>query len=283
MARACILYEMLTGRRTFQRATQTDTLVAVLGEEPDWSLLPSTTPAPVRSILRRCLQRDRDRRFHDMADVRIEIEEALTPSGLAQASDLSPPRRTNALRSNELVAITAIVVACIVQALFLYRIVPTLASMYAGYGMTLSLPLRVYIGLANNAVRVAPAILLLFIGFRLTGRSIRASVRGGVLVAAAVVAAISTVAGLYFMAQDGLMQAIRLSVAVAAPGQVLERDLAALNMAAGNPAGAIALIDPTGRRDDFVAPIRWHSPGQAFQLAEAYRAQGNVEAARRLY
>ena len=83
---------MLSGRRTFQRATVTDTLVAVLGEEPDWSLLPGTTPAPVRSVLRRCLQRDRDRRYHDMADVRIEIDDevlveaAKTPPVSAPAS-----------------------------------------------------------------------------------------------------------------------------------------------------------------------------------------------------
>jgi hypothetical protein len=279
----CILYEMLTGRRAFQRATITDTLVAVLGEEPDWSLLPEATPAPVRSILRRCLQRDRDRRYHDMADVRIEIDEALTPSGLAQTSDVSPARRANALRPFEWIAIGAIVLAMIVQGIFLYRLVPVQAGMYAGYGMTLPLPLRVYIGSANMASFVVPVLLLIALGVRLTGRTLPVGARGVVLAVLAIAGAVTTIAGLYFMAESGLVQAIRLNIAVGANGQVLERDLIALNLAAGNPAAAIAVLDPTGKRDDFVTPIRFAGPGRAFQLAEAYRAAGNLEAARRLY
>src|SRR5262249_16142680 len=71
----CILYELLTGRRLFQKTTTTETLAAVLTREPDWSALPSSTPVAIRTLLRRCLQRDRDRRIHDMADVRLELEE----------------------------------------------------------------------------------------------------------------------------------------------------------------------------------------------------------------
>ena len=279
----CILYEMLTGRRAFQRATITDTLVAVLGEEPDWSLLPAATPAPVRSILRRCLQRDRDRRYHDMADVRIEIDEALTPSGLAQPADVPPARRANALRPFEWIAIGAIVLGAIVQALFLYSFVPVLAWMYFPYGLPLPLPLRVYISSVHMAKIVVPVILLLALGIRLSGRRSPIVVRGRVLVAIAVAAVVASVVGLYLINESGLLQAVRLNIVAGANAQVLERDLAALNMAAGNPAAAAALIDPTGKRDDFVTPIRWGSPGQAFQLAEAYRAAGNLEAARRLY
>ena len=87
----CILYEMLTRKRAFQRATQTDTLVAVLEQDPDWSALPEATPPAIRTLLRRCLQRDRDRRLHDMADVRLELEESL-------GSDAQGPRAAAAAR-----------------------------------------------------------------------------------------------------------------------------------------------------------------------------------------
>ncbi|MEE8147593.1 MAG: protein kinase, partial [Longimicrobiales bacterium] len=72
-----VLFEMLTGQRLFGKETVSDTLAAVLEREVDWEALPETTPAGVQRVLRRCLQKDRDRRLHDMADARIEIEEAL--------------------------------------------------------------------------------------------------------------------------------------------------------------------------------------------------------------
>jgi serine/threonine protein kinase len=72
-----VLYEMLTGRGLFAGETVSDTLAGVLKSDPDWSALPAETPWAIRRLLRRCLERDRKRRLHDIADVRIEIEEAL--------------------------------------------------------------------------------------------------------------------------------------------------------------------------------------------------------------
>jgi serine/threonine-protein kinase len=72
----CVLYEMLTSRRAFPGPTPSDSIAAVLGAEPDWSVLPEGTPALVRSVLRRCLQKDRALRIHDVADARLEILEA---------------------------------------------------------------------------------------------------------------------------------------------------------------------------------------------------------------
>jgi eukaryotic-like serine/threonine-protein kinase len=71
----CVLFEMLTGRRAFEGETVSDTLAAILMKEPDWAALPEQTPAAVRKILRRCLQRDAKLRLHDIADARLEIEE----------------------------------------------------------------------------------------------------------------------------------------------------------------------------------------------------------------
>src|SRR5262249_37463205 len=73
-----VLYEMLTGTRPFEGQTVTDVLAAVLTREADWTVLPSVTPAPVRRLLRRCLDKDRKRRLADAGSARLEIEDALS-------------------------------------------------------------------------------------------------------------------------------------------------------------------------------------------------------------
>ena len=73
----CLLFEMLAGRRAFAGETVSETMTAVLEREPDWSELPEATPHTVRRLLRRCLEKDPHHRLHDIADVRIEIDDAL--------------------------------------------------------------------------------------------------------------------------------------------------------------------------------------------------------------
>ena len=51
-----------------------------MSKEPDWTALPSNTPAPILGVLRECLQKDRNRRLADIADARLDIEEALSPT-----------------------------------------------------------------------------------------------------------------------------------------------------------------------------------------------------------
>jgi hypothetical protein len=70
-----VLWEMLTGYKLFEGETLSDVLAAVLTREPDLSELPPDTPAQVRRVLGRCLQRDPRRRIRDMGDVRLELEE----------------------------------------------------------------------------------------------------------------------------------------------------------------------------------------------------------------
>jgi serine/threonine-protein kinase len=77
-----VLFEMLTGRRLFDGETVSDVLAAVLTREPDWHALPADTPGRVRIALRRCLRKDARQRVHDVADVRIELDDV--------ASDVIP-------------------------------------------------------------------------------------------------------------------------------------------------------------------------------------------------
>ena len=73
----CLLYELLTGKRTFPGENATQTIAAVLRAEPDWQMLPAQTPERVREILERCLEKGLSRRRRDIGDVRVELEKEL--------------------------------------------------------------------------------------------------------------------------------------------------------------------------------------------------------------
>jgi Tol biopolymer transport system component len=77
----CVLYEMLAGRSAFGRATDSDTIAALLSREPDWGALPDDTPPNVKRVIERCLEKGRDRRLQNIADARLELENALATLG----------------------------------------------------------------------------------------------------------------------------------------------------------------------------------------------------------
>ena len=84
-----------TGARAFRGEDVTDTIASVIAKEPDWSRLPADTPAAIRRLLRRCLEKDRSRRLADAGDALLEIDEALIPS----PADASVATRSAAARS----------------------------------------------------------------------------------------------------------------------------------------------------------------------------------------
>ncbi|MCZ6654025.1 MAG: protein kinase [Planctomycetota bacterium] len=78
----CVLYECLTGDVAFGGETVTDTLAKILERDPDYTRIPAATPPTIQMLLRRCLQKDRKKRLHDIGDARVQIEEAIAdPSG----------------------------------------------------------------------------------------------------------------------------------------------------------------------------------------------------------
>jgi Tol biopolymer transport system component len=72
----CVLFEMLARQRPFPDGdTVSDTLAAILRDEPAWQALPADTPPHLRALLERCLRRDPRRRLSHIAEARIAIED----------------------------------------------------------------------------------------------------------------------------------------------------------------------------------------------------------------
>ena len=87
-----VLFELLSGRRLFSGETISETLAEVLKTSPPWTLLPADTPAPVRRLLRRALEKDPDRRLRSIADACLKIDEALGGHAEKSAAVSPPPR-----------------------------------------------------------------------------------------------------------------------------------------------------------------------------------------------
>jgi hypothetical protein len=185
--------------------------------------------------------------------------------------------------SVEMGAVMLIVLACVAQSLLLFRFVPVLESLYAGAGERVSLPLRIYVAYCQWSLIVVPVALVAWMGFQFAGRPLPAAIRRRVLMVVAALAGPVTVAGLYFIAEGSLLQAMRLSTALNASMQVSDRDLSVAYLASGDPDQVIALLEPKIGRDDYLNNVPFGAPGMAFQLAEAYRAKGDLPAARRFY
>ena len=82
-----VLYEMLTGKRLFDGETVSDSLAAILTDEPD------LTPAPARTrpLLARCLEKDPKKRLRDIGDWHCCLLKTSGTGGPAQTGGCLPP------------------------------------------------------------------------------------------------------------------------------------------------------------------------------------------------
>jgi serine/threonine protein kinase len=110
----CVLYEMLTGKQAFTGDTLTDLIGGIVRIDPDWNAFPSSVPPGVRTLVQRCLEKDRRRRYHAIGDVRIDLESAASVSA-------APPARASRERMAWTVAacLGLVAVAALVAGYFL--------------------------------------------------------------------------------------------------------------------------------------------------------------------
>src|SRR6266852_2399656 len=71
-----VLWEMLTGHRLFSGETISHTLADVLKGDIEFKKLAPETPAAIRHLLRRCLDRDVKNRLQWIGEARIALNHA---------------------------------------------------------------------------------------------------------------------------------------------------------------------------------------------------------------
>ena len=119
----CVLYEMVAGRPAFWGDDVSEILAAVIRAEPDWTRLPANTHPRLRELLERCLEKVPGNRWHDIADVRLDMQKVLAdPTG---ASSQRPVGVSASSRAREKVAWGLVVLVTIVAgALAVMRVTP---------------------------------------------------------------------------------------------------------------------------------------------------------------
>jgi len=85
-----MLYEMVTGRRAFQRETRMSTLGAVMHEEPPPVSGIQPGPAELERLIARCLKKEPERRIQTMADLKVALEELREESHSARPAPPQP-------------------------------------------------------------------------------------------------------------------------------------------------------------------------------------------------
>jgi TolB-like protein/tetratricopeptide (TPR) repeat protein len=116
-----ILYEMLSGRKAFKKDTASDTMAAILLQEPPELTQSGRNISPALDhIVRHCLEKDRDNRFQSARDIAFDLSEQSSSgvvSGASRAPFTGPPKR----QSKVLIAVAALAVLAVVGVSFLRR------------------------------------------------------------------------------------------------------------------------------------------------------------------
>src|SRR5207344_1185841 len=111
----CVLYEMLTGRRTFEGDEVSETLASVLKSDPDWTVLPREIPPPIRALLEGSLKRDRRDRIGDISTARFLLTQ---PAALPLPAAVASPPGPALWKRAALVALGAAIGAAAVASLW---------------------------------------------------------------------------------------------------------------------------------------------------------------------
>jgi TolB-like protein/Flp pilus assembly protein TadD len=109
-ALGAVLYELLSGRKAFKRDTASDTIAAILKEEPPELTGAGLNVSPALDhIVRHCLEKEPGNRFQSAKDVAFALSEASGPS-IAAASGAVAAAAPRARRRRVVVAVLAVAV-----------------------------------------------------------------------------------------------------------------------------------------------------------------------------
>ena len=117
-ALGCVLYEMATGKRAFEGATQASLISSIMRDQPlSMGELAPLSPPGLERLVRQCLAKDPDDRWQSAGDVRRELEwiaagtSAAAMPAITGAHRRRVPAATLAIGAGVVIAIAALVVA----------------------------------------------------------------------------------------------------------------------------------------------------------------------------
>ena len=88
-----ILYELATGRKPFERKTSAETLTAIIREDPEpLDSVTPRTPAPLRWIIERCLEKEPDDRYASTRDLARDLKQLAHHLSDSSAIQTPPPQ-----------------------------------------------------------------------------------------------------------------------------------------------------------------------------------------------
>jgi eukaryotic-like serine/threonine-protein kinase len=154
----CVLYELLTRKQAFHAETTTEILAAVLKEEPNWQALPETTPLSIRALLRRCLQKEMNKRARDAGDARIEIEEALVAPVTADLTTAATTKGSHVLGRRALIlSLSTLLLGATIASLAVWNLKPSSSPQPVSRVVITLPPGQLLAGLDNGpAVTLSP-------------------------------------------------------------------------------------------------------------------------------
>jgi eukaryotic-like serine/threonine-protein kinase len=162
----CVLYEMLTGRRAFDGEAVSDTLASVLRAQPDWNALPVETPPPISRLLRRTLEKDPRRRLSDMADARLEIEDAQAGAEAGESRETTRPAGTHRLQRPLSWAIAATLAVALIVVWSPWRAAPVRLSQHLSVDLGADVFLGEYVMATTQLAISRDGSMLAFVGER---------------------------------------------------------------------------------------------------------------------
>jgi len=113
-----VLYEMLTGKKAFQRQSRVSTLAAILNEDPKPATqIDPTLPSEITQTLARCLRKNPQRRWQNMSDLKVVLQDLKDDSESGKL--IIYPQKTSRRRTRSLI-LSGLAGAAIVVALLLW-------------------------------------------------------------------------------------------------------------------------------------------------------------------
>ena len=106
-----VLFEMLTGTRPFAEETISETLAAIIKDQPSWTKLPGGVPVRLRELLQRTLEKDPRRRLRDIGDARLVLEDQQSGAGSTSSPAVTASPRVQRMLPWALAAVATLAAA----------------------------------------------------------------------------------------------------------------------------------------------------------------------------